>query len=228
MPFKSPGQDELPWRLSIQEKRSKDSLMSAYVASHPTLFPSIILFYVFVFFPVHITIWIHSLLASHLTFPVHASLQGEGNKEVGLRRPATTSHSIRTHCPLLRVHWDLFTLMMLFFHTAPSFLPGQHPLGTLVYQPAYVCLNTGINCFHRAEGSGQTPNSHFWTSPMMWRACWSIPYRLGGRLSQSTHRTLRGLLFMSHCSPLEPHLWWILEYSVVIIRHKPRHKFDSP
>lgn len=34
--------------------------------------------------------------------------------------------------------------MMLFFRTAPSFLPGQRPLGTLVYQPAYVCLNTGI------------------------------------------------------------------------------------
>lgn len=41
------------------------------------------------------------------------------------------------------------------------FLPGWCPLGTLVYRPASLYLNTSSNYFHRAEGSGQTSDSHF-------------------------------------------------------------------
>ena len=181
------------------------------------------------FSPVHVTVRSHfPRVTPHI--PGHA---GPQRVVYGgcFAEPATASHSIWSPCssaqgPGLQ---GPSAPGMLVSCTAPSsLLSGQCPLGTLLCQPASVCLSPVPNCSCRTEGDGQTLDSHFWTRPVIRKRLLKHPKWIRMQVITEHTQHLKGTAFHNvTCEPTGALSLMNPRMPCCITRHKPRHKCDS-
>ena len=183
----------------------------------PSLSPSIILLFCFIFFPVLVTVWNRFLLALYLPLPTGAL------RELKQRcwLAETTSNLMLPLGPVLRGSGSLlccgFSLISLISDEAlSSFLQGQAAWGPC-RQPACGCLSPasvpGSLSTELTEVVGplySIPEKALWPG----RAHESVPWGLGYRLARSTHGTLRWAAFHNVTfQPTESQLWPSPEFS---------------